>query len=297
MEISNQQVKNHLRQMDPNVAKNIFAGIDLDEFLDEKLDGSESQPREADNNEHKRLDDFDPSFKPLTKGLGFNQQSSQPTLRPSMAASKKVGAKSRIKDGRLQLDDSEVATKLMDQRMGLEAFYDNNKQKNQQAEIPSLDVKPQEEKQPVHVDQEKKEDKQVAVRKKVKTAGAGYQLMAWIVDMVAVLAITIATLHLLVTLAGVSANFVISLLSVEELILHLGTFVTVFYLAYFSLLDTRCTLGKWLMGIRVHSYRGRRISLGQSFIRSMVVLISIFLLGLPLMMDFQGKLSTTRLVR
>jgi uncharacterized RDD family membrane protein YckC len=295
MEVSRDQVQDHIRNhIDPQAAKAIFEGVDLDELLDDRLDSSNHSGK-GDS----EFDAFDPQFKPITKGLGFNQD--QSPLRPSMAASKRVGVRSQVKEGRLQLDNSPLdgnsksseKKTLLDQRLGLRAFYQSEQTGQSDIEVtpPKLEEK--------HLVASVKPDssEKLAIKRERQKANVVQQLMAWWIDIVAVLVLTTITLKIFTVLAGVSATFIVSLLSWQELLLHLVTFISIFYLAYFTMLDTRCSLGKWIVGIRVRSDKGYRISIGQSFTRSLVSLISLFLLALPLLMDFQGKLSATKLVR
>ncbi|MBT3234989.1 MAG: RDD family protein [Bdellovibrionales bacterium] len=291
MEVNDNQVQDNLDdQVGLQSAKAIFSGVDFDQLLDDRLGDTPSKQQEEDL--------FDPQFKPLTKGLGFNRENSH-QIRPSMGASRRVGAATQVKNNRLQLEVEESQLDhgnkkpLLDQRLGLRAFYHEDQDqvvKSNSSTSPKLDSQQAEsEKKSCHISK--------GEIRPIKRAALFQQLVAWWIDIVAVLTLTVVTLQLSFLLVGVSASFLLSILSIEEVLLHLGTFLSIFYLFYFTFLDTRRTLGKLLMRCYLLSHGNSRISLGQSFIRSLVSLISIFLLGLPLLMDFQGKLSTTKLVR
>ena len=70
-----------------------------------------------------------------------------------------------------------------------------------------------------------------------------------------------------------------------------------YYMAYFTLMETSCTVGKEFFGIETLETSGARPSLYRSFLRSLVALLSIFALFLPLLFKLQDKISQTQVGR
>ncbi len=69
------------------------------------------------------------------------------------------------------------------------------------------------------------------------------------------------------------------------------------YVAYFTILETRQTPGKLLMRLKVVDAAGEGLTLSRSLERTAFRTLSWLALGFPLLMDFHGRLSRTKVVR
>lgn len=69
------------------------------------------------------------------------------------------------------------------------------------------------------------------------------------------------------------------------------------YVAYFTILETHQTPGKKMMRLQVVEASGEALTLGRSLERTAFRMLSWLALGFPLLMDFHGRLSRTKVVR
>lgn len=123
------------------------------------------------------------------------------------------------------------------------------------------------------------------------------QLLAWLVDFFIITMGLTLSFVLLGLSSGIDYKTLISVLNPVDLILFPITFFTIYYVTYFTILDLVATPGKIILGIKLANCDEGRVSAKQTFIRSVVTILSIMIFGLPLLMDFQGKLSATKLVK
>lgn len=65
------------------------------------------------------------------------------------------------------------------------------------------------------------------------------------------------------------------------------------YIFYFSILDIDQTIGKSFLKLRVKDINQQRVDLKATFLRSVITLFSFPLLGLPLFLDFQSRITET----
>ncbi len=72
-----------------------------------------------------------------------------------------------------------------------------------------------------------------------------------------------------------------------------------FYLFYFTILDREGnkTFGKKIFSLKLQSKFKSNIDLVQSFSRAFISMISFLAFGLPFILDFQGKLTDTLVVK
>ena len=117
---------------------------------------------------------------------------------------------------------------------------------------------------------------------------------AWAVDLILIFISIIAALILFTSATGISFNEFKSFMYREESQVFLSVFFVVFYLLYFSVLDLNSSPGKLLFGTRLISINGDRVTVFKTFVRSVVILISIPLFLLPLIFGLQNKLSGTK---
>jgi uncharacterized RDD family membrane protein YckC len=122
---------------------------------------------------------------------------------------------------------------------------------------------------------------------------------AWILDQALILS-SISLLFMFVAVfTKVDLWTVASLIGVSDLVLISFSFYFLFSIFYFSFLDRTnfSTIGKRIMGLKVVDYKGKNIDLISSFYRSGLSLLSLLTMGLMAIVDFQSKITTTRVVK
>lgn len=229
-------------------------------------------------------DEFDvDSFnvKPLSKGLGFHQErerSRKPRpQKQTVSPHKPLAMRSELKSSQVKSSthSSSASEMFWDQTVDqseLGQFYQQSSHQN-----------------------DAKEEKKVSEREEFAPvkASLGGRSLAWALDMMALSVICIALVFSFVTLAGMNIETLLKgmYLGLFELSLFgLGLF-SLLYIFYFTILDMAASPGKSLLGLRVCGPNGERPKASQTLVRSVVSLFSLFLLGLPSILDFQSRLS------
>ncbi len=141
---------------------------------------------------------------------------------------------------------------------------------------------------------EKNDREQVVYKRKI--VAPSFQFTAWVVDMIIILTAYVGTFVLFSKFSGVSGLEIKSLLYSSENIIIFVTLFSLYYISYFSVLDLAGTIGKSLLGVSVVACNNKNATLKQTTIRALISFISFMALGLPMILDFQGKLSDTKLV-
>ncbi len=131
--------------------------------------------------------------------------------------------------------------------------------------------------------------------KEVVAAARWKQMMAWAVDVTLILVGQWLTLSGLFFAAGLGWTKVIGAIGPQDTIVMTGLLFCFTYMLYFTVLDLGSTPGKSLFKVNVLRPDGKRPTAWNTALRALISLLSIPLLGLPLLMDFQGKLSETTL--
>lgn len=131
---------------------------------------------------------------------------------------------------------------------------------------------------------------------KNKNAPAFIQLSAFIIDLVLVVMATGVTTGLLVVISGLDYNLLVSALGEIEIAKFLISLFVIYYLSYFTIIDMAGSVGKSVMGIRLIQSEGKPLKVKNTFARAAFSLVGFIALGFPNIMDFQGKLSDTKLV-
>jgi uncharacterized RDD family membrane protein YckC len=227
-------------------------------------------------------DEFDvDSFnvKPLSKGLGFHQEREK--IRPNRAhkqgnkVHKPLATRSEQRTSQQVIASPKVSNTsemFWDQTVSqteLSHFYKQSSSDNQQEFISN---------------------EQVMVPLKATFSS---RILAWIVDVFALGVICAALLFSFVALAGMNMGTLLKgmyLGPLELSVFGLGLF-SLLYIFYFTILDMAASPGKSLLGLRVCATNGERPKATQTLVRSVVSLLSLFLLGLPAILDFQSHLS------
>ena len=219
------------------------------------------------------LDDFD--FKPLNKGLGFHQEERKNGILPTNNKNISVtrGVKSPVAAG-LGISNPNVADKGIQSMNALSAFYSESQTEEVEEILTNV----------------------LNEAVEYKTAKTLNQFAAWFLDLVIVLAISSSLLGLFVLVSGLSIAKFYQVIGPNDLILFGASSFSIFYLSYFSILDLQSTPGKSLLNLQLLRENNKEVSLRDSFLRSLITLLSFVTLGLPCLIDFQGKLTDTKVV-
>jgi hypothetical protein len=228
------------------------------------------------------LDEFnldEDSFKPMTKGLGFHQEQKKNSFK---AAPKEVKSFASAKTQPMlnSLSTKNVKT-IATQHIpsGLEAFYST------QVQPRAVDFFEQEV-------EEKTESK-----KKVIEASSFSQFAAWIIDLLVIASFEIITGAMLILASGIEFKVLARLVSTQDLVAFSVAIFSIYYLLYFTVLDLSASPGKTLLGIKLIKSDKGNVTVKNTFTRALVSLFSAVALFLPMLLDFQGRLSDTKLVK
>lgn len=243
------------------------------------------------------LDEFmidEDSFKPMTKGLGFHHDQKRPTFKAAPKDIKPIVSTGAKAQAHLSTTLSALASQAVVKvngtstssthiPSGLEAFYGSK------PEINSTQFK----------DEffENKTDQKVGAKSILKPASMVAQFFAWIIDISVIFSFVILTGALLVLASGIEFKMYSKLISNEDLAIFATAIFSIYYLLYFTILDLSSSPGKTVMGIRLLKINGKNVSVRETFLRSLISLLSGIALFLPMLLDFQGRLSDTKVVK
>lgn len=240
------------------------------------------------------LDEFqisEDTFKPMTKGLGFHHDTKRPSFKPSPKEVKSFGtSKSPLGTSLNSMPSStihaSVAKPVMGNQLpsGLEAFY-GKAQAPEQTETILFDQKTL------------ANEKKSVSTSQVKSASQLSQFLAWTIDIAVVASFVILTGVLLIFASGIDYKMYSRLISTEDLAAFTAAMFSIYYLLYFTILDLSATPGKTIFAIRLVKTDGGDVSVKHTFTRAMISLFSGIALFLPMLLDFQGRLSDTKVVK
>ncbi|MFA6237285.1 MAG: RDD family protein [Bacteriovorax sp.] len=238
------------------------------------------------------LDEFnisEESFKPMTKGLGFHQEQKRSSFKAAPKEVKPFGttrAQSKAAILLNPLSNQNAAATVQHAPSGLEAFYgtkgSTSGSQNQQIAF---------ENKPATL-AEKTEIKNIA-----RTASTALQFFAWAIDVLVIASFVAVTGALLVFASGIEFQMFARLISYQDLIAFTFAIFSIYYLLYFTILDLSASPGKSIMGIRLLKINNGHVSVKHTFTRALVSLLSSIALFLPMLLDFQGRLSDTKVVK
>lgn len=225
------------------------------------------------------FDDFDisaESFKPINKGLGFHHDTKKTNFRPVTT----IKAEKISSLGPLNNLSSDLETRIKKQTpSGLEAFYGATNIINNQVTLSEIAIA----------------DKQSYDQ--VINASAISQFTGWIIDLAVILSLVAVTSISLILASGMNYQVLLKLISKTEIIIFTTTVFSLYYILYFTIVELSNSPGKVILGIRLIHTDGNTITIKNTFLRAVVSLLSIILLCLPMIIDFQGRLSDTKVVK
>lgn len=229
------------------------------------------------NNEF-NLDDLD--FKPLNEGLGFHHEERKNGILPQankrnqhMSVSREASSTTRTSN--LGVSNEGITRNGLESMNSLSAFYSESQVVEEAPKLKVSDFEPKVE--------------------KIKVAPATKQFSAWVIDILLVACISAGLMALFVAVSGLSFKQFYEVIGKNDLAIFGSVSFSIFYLSYFSILDLQATPGKSLLKLRLTREDGKAILLKDSFLRSLITLLSFVTLGLPCLIDFQGKLTDTKI--
>ena len=236
---------------------------------------SDKFEQEVDN----LLDNFD--VKPITTGLGFHHSlKDQKEIKTDLKAQSKL-LKSEFETRVSNLKRSSETSKAVD--MGeLAPFYTD------QSDLIAREIKE------TMVISEPDEDKVEIVE-----AGIGIRFTAWAIDVAILASFLLITFAFVAYFLEFSLSFIRDLYNYGDLKTSLAVMGLMYYVFYFSFLDKTdfSSIGKNLLGLKLYSENGKRISLFKSITRTLFSLISIPTLGIPVLLGLQDQLFSIKVTK
>ncbi len=244
----------------------------------ENLNSNENkQNKDVVFNNEFNLDDFD--FKPLNEGLGFHHEERKNGILPQankrnqhISVTRENSSTTRTSN--LGVSNEGITRNGLESMNSLSAFYSESQVIEEAPKLKASDFEPK------------------AVE--IKVTSSTKQFSAWLIDVLVVACITTGLMALFVAVSGLSISQFFEVIGQKDLIIFTSVSFSIFYLSYFSILDLQATPGKSLLKIRLVREDGKGILLKDSFLRSFITLLSFVTLGLPCLIDFQGKLTDTK---
>lgn len=128
-----------------------------------------------------------------------------------------------------------------------------------------------------------------------ENADIGLRILAYGIDLIVISAMYLSSISIMLLVNQVTFNA----FPLSELAVLTSPVIVLFYLFYFSTLDKTgfSTVGKHILGLKLLNSTDKTPSMIQSLIRSVITLLSVGTLGLGSILDFQGKLSETHVVK
>lgn len=123
------------------------------------------------------------------------------------------------------------------------------------------------------------------------------RLMAFMVDMLIILVASGLTFLIMALASGLPFEILVSIFSVQELTFFTTGVFSIYFLFYFSILDLSSTVGKSFMGLEMKTIDGKKPVIQNTFLRSILTLAFLPLLGTPAIGEIQEKLSGTKVFK
>lgn len=120
------------------------------------------------------------------------------------------------------------------------------------------------------------------------------QFIAWVVDVALIAAMVAISAGLFVLVSQMEPSILMQILTPIDLIIFGGSLFSLYYLVYFTILDLGTSPGKRLLGLKLKNWKDEVPRPRETFLRAIITYTSLIVGGLPLLIDFQGKLSETK---
>ncbi len=226
-------------------------------------------------------EEIDFSFKPITKGLGFHQKKKE--------ISKSVPTTNELKSRAAALAETlDRAQKRFNgeadsmDRGALAPFYEKIEITKEVKEEFSLKA-------------ESFEDSLISMP---VDASLYVRAAAWLLDILLVAFLFLATVAIIFVSTFSNFQNLLGFLFSDGLYLYFMPLLFLYYIFYFSFLEKTqfSTIGKSIFNLKVVS-ESQNLSLYQTFSRSIITLFNLFTLGLGSIIDFQGRMTNTKVIK
>lgn len=230
------------------------------------------------NFENDELDDFfeELNFKPITKGLGFHHSLKE---KSDVRTSIKTRSLDLKKDfAKRQLESSRVSKKNLGKKevnMGeLSAFYS-------EPEVNEVNI---------NIVDEVDEAPVVAMLSRFS---------AWAIDMMIILSMQLILIVAVIFTAKLPMKTFDSLMLLDGILESFTILTTMFYVFYFTFFDKTnfSSPGKNLLGLKIIGETSNKVTLAQSFMRALISLLSMTLIGLVSILGLTDSLTETKVIR
>ncbi len=227
------------------------------------------------------LDNID--FKPITKGLGFHHSLKEQKEVKVNLKRQSESLKNEIETRMNQLNIADSQTNKPNAvNMGeLAPFYTETITETKVQETNLFT-----------------ESEEVAVAYEDNEASMGMRASAWLIDFTILISLMLVTFTAIIYFADLPMEFINTIMVSDDLAISFLVITTMFYIFYFSFFEKTnfSTPGKNIMGLKVKSFSSKNVSLFQSFARSILGIISLPLLGLPMLLKLHDKFTDTIVV-
>lgn len=247
------------------------------------------------------LDEFqinEDTFKPMTRGLGFHQDTKRPSFKPAPKEVKAFGNPKAPVNSSL---NSSFNTSLNSIPTSI---GQNNKTASKAAQLPSgleafYGAKPATPETSNNLFEKNLTKEEVKKEKVVSfvTAPQTSQFFAWVIDILVIASFVILTGALLIFASGIEFNMYSRLISTKDLAIFTVAIFSIYYVLYFTILDLSASPGKTIFGLRLLKTDGEEVTVKNTFSRALISLLSGIALFLPMLLDFQGRLTDTKVVK
>ena len=215
-----------------------------------------------EGNEEFNLEDV--NFRPLTKGLGFHQKEVQKVLKPLNAQVREESYKGQNFSSK--------------EKSQLSSFYQNP---------PITKEFPKELAQEEEIlGQESEQEKYYL-----------HQSLSFLIDLIIILGLLSTTFLCFFYFSPLDIQQALEVMSSSIFFFSFSILFSIYYITYFSFLDILGTPGKLCFGLRLVETNRDALTLKHTFLRSIITLSSFLVAFLPLIVDFHGKLSDSKVVK
>lgn len=224
----------------------------------------------------------DMHFKPVTQGLGFHHEEKKKAFKKAVTVTRGISpaiSNSSNQISNLGISNPDIQKHISsspNSREELNAFYGASKTSHEET------VNVVEALEPVI---------------ELELATKLSQFGAWLIDLLLISSTVLFTTVMLALVSGIKIQILMKLVSANDMFIFSGSLFVIFYLLYFTILDLATSPGKSLMGIYLVKEDSSNVRVINTFSRSLITLISAITLGLPCLIDFQGKLSDSKVVK
>ncbi len=254
--------------------------------MDTQVSGNNGNKNITLNLDEFDIDSYD--FKPVTKGLGFHEDKKS-KVRPSSIQK----STSNVPASRSNRASVKHPVPSLGSTSASGSYLQNTPATvSDNGLMSGLDA--------IYKREEVKKEKPVKeVKKRVLKEAAPFSMIgAFVVDLIFITLISttlFASFFFLIANSLEAGAFILFLKSSWEFV---ALMVSLIFITYFSLLEPVGTPGKRIMGVGTFQVgEQKRITLKNAFLRSLICLFSLPLCAFPLLFDFQGKLTDSKVLK